>query len=421
MRYRPATLAVMATLSTVLVLNTPTASAAPACSASTCTVRFTLTGHPESFTVPAGVTELTAWVAGASGGTGFDYGAFGSSRGIPGSGGSVSAQVPVTPGETLTVVVGGHGTAYNAIGPGGYGGGGPSTRQAFGATGGGGSFLFRGPAILVAAGGGGGAGGMELEASGDPGGAGGSGGNGSDAFSGGGGATTTTPGAGCPAGTGPARGPATFGIGGATSSGGGAGGGGVYGGGSSCSTSFGGGGGSGLLAPGVTVIHRDTNNGDGLVQLSWPAPIKTTTTVAATPATAGPGGRVVLTAHVTPAPNSTPTGSVTFRSGTLALGTVPLTSAGIATLTTTAPHAPGTEPITASYGGAGRYQPSTSTTVLLTITERAPPLPPASPAATPAGAQLANTGKPAVTLLAAAALTLIFGAAITVIARRRPH
>ena len=66
----------------------------------TCT--FSFTGGDQAWTVPAGVTSATFDVQGASGGgvAGFGTG---------GGGGEAKADLPLTPGATVTLVVGGQG------------------------------------------------------------------------------------------------------------------------------------------------------------------------------------------------------------------------------------------------------------------------------------------------------------------------
>ncbi|GAA3559385.1 hypothetical protein GCM10022197_13490 [Microlunatus spumicola] len=115
---------------------------------------FTSTGAVQTFTVPTGVTALTAAVAGAAGG--------GSTTTPGGLGGRTSGTLAVDAGDELSLVVGGAGT-YDADsgagGAGGFGGGGAGgsfTEPSGGAGGGGGSFLFDDDTLLLAAGGGGG-------------------------------------------------------------------------------------------------------------------------------------------------------------------------------------------------------------------------------------------------------------------------
>ncbi len=89
--------------------------------------------------------------------------------------------------------------------------------------------------------------------------------------------------------------------------------------------------------------------------------VPTTTTVAASPAIASVGDSVTLTATVA-AGAYTPTGSVTFSSGSTTLGTAPLAAVNgnqVATLvTTTLPL--GTDPITASYPATSYFLASNS-------------------------------------------------------------
>ena len=93
-----------------------------------------------------------------------------------------------------------------------------------------------------------------------------------------------------------------------------------------------------------------------IVTVSVPAIAGTTTTVTSNPTSIPAGGSVVLTATVASS-SGTPTGTVTFTSGGVSLGTANL-SAGIATLTaTTLPV--GTDVVTAGYGGAASFAAST--------------------------------------------------------------
>ncbi|MEQ9502310.1 MAG: LruC domain-containing protein [Deltaproteobacteria bacterium] len=113
---------------------------------------FTYTGAPQTFVVPAGVTSIDAVLIGAPGAT-----VDGLRRG--GRGGRVTATLPVTPGETLYVYVGGNGLRPQ----GGYNGGGFGNGSNSLASGGGGGAtdIRRGGTslmdrVLVAGGGGGG-------------------------------------------------------------------------------------------------------------------------------------------------------------------------------------------------------------------------------------------------------------------------
>ncbi|MDQ1732337.1 MAG: hypothetical protein QOK10_2496, partial [Pseudonocardiales bacterium] len=187
------------------------AVAAPSatCTAGTCTVSFAETGAVQNWTVPAGVDHITVTAAGGSGGTGAPY------SGAPspgGTGGKVTATVPVQAGDALAIVVGAAGADgtpnSSTIAAGGYGGGASAgsvaspNAQGPGGGGGGGSLVFdtsAQPSLLVAAGGGGGSG-CFIGANPRTGGAGGAGGDAGVTPAGdgwaGAGATTTAPGAG---------------------------------------------------------------------------------------------------------------------------------------------------------------------------------------------------------------------------------
>jgi hypothetical protein len=220
---------------------------------------FEYTGKEQRFVVPRGVTKLSVKLLGAAGmGWSVYY------TNLPplfGSGGRVDAEIPVKPGETLYVNVGGQPVA---LGPGGFNGGGKSGTGSGshyeGAGGGGASDVREGgdilkDRILVAGGGGGmgccfesgdgsgGSGGNETGVAGSPTGNGGGGGSQTQGGAGGAGERGYGSESGGPGGSG------GFGVGGdggsgATQSGyttggaGGGGGGGYYGGGG------GGGGGS---------------------------------------------------------------------------------------------------------------------------------------------------------------------------------
>ena len=105
---------------------------------------FSYTGANQTFTVPPGVTSLTVKLWGA-GGAGAGLGG--------GSGAFVTGALTVTPGETLTLIVGGGGVYSDSGGLGGFGGGGYGTLS-----GGGGRSAIRNSSNveLVTAGAGGG-------------------------------------------------------------------------------------------------------------------------------------------------------------------------------------------------------------------------------------------------------------------------
>lgn len=106
---------------------------------------FTYTGADQSFVVPGGVTEIDVWLWGAGGGY----------KG--GAGGFASGAIPVTPGDTLTLVVGGGGGTTSGISA--FGGGGSFSNAGAGGAGGGRSGIdLLGTQLIVAGGGGGGTG-----------------------------------------------------------------------------------------------------------------------------------------------------------------------------------------------------------------------------------------------------------------------
>jgi len=230
-------------------------------------------GSVASYTVPAGVTTLQIQASGAQGGAG--------SSGAGGKGATLTAAFPVTPGETLHVVVGCAG-ATNGLDGGG----------------GGASFVYRtatAGGLLVAAAGGGGGEGSSPGANGSAttstvvagglgpgaGGTNGSGG-GAGAGTGGGGLLTTGAGVGGAAGgqslaSGAAGGSGSgaasggFGGGGAGPNGGGGGGGGYNGGGGGGQAGGGGGGGSFSATPLIS-SSGGAQPGNGQVVITIPPP-----------------------------------------------------------------------------------------------------------------------------------------------------
>src|SRR5918997_4139513 len=122
--------------------------------------KFSFTGAEQSFVVPAGVTTMHVVAIGGKGGTGAQNARAG------GFGAVVSADIAVTPGELLSVMVGGNGgSAVDTTGgSGGFNNGGTGGSDGEGAYGGGGgggmsdvvtSDGFLTGALVVAAGGGG--------------------------------------------------------------------------------------------------------------------------------------------------------------------------------------------------------------------------------------------------------------------------
>lgn len=110
---------------------------------------FTYTGSNQTFIVPAGVTSLTIKMWGAGGAGGF--------YGIGGTGAYVTGTLTVTPGQTLTIVVGQGGNTNGTTSFGGGGSGG--TGASYGGSGGGRSAIRNGATEIITAGGGGGGGG----------------------------------------------------------------------------------------------------------------------------------------------------------------------------------------------------------------------------------------------------------------------
>jgi len=227
---------------------------------------FPWTNGTQTFTVPAGIVALLVDVQGASG-AGLAPSALG------GNGGRVQATLSVTPGEVLTIMVGGAGILS---GQGGFNGGGAAgTNGIYG--GGGMSHIARGAGILVIAGGGGG-GGFQTAPGGAGGGLTGAAGT-TNCGGGGGGGTPVAGGAGGAAGSGGTAGTAGVqfigGTGGNGSTGGGGGGGGLWGGGGGggCGSASGGSGGGGSSFTDATVtavVHtQGFHNGPGVITVTW--------------------------------------------------------------------------------------------------------------------------------------------------------
>jgi hypothetical protein len=362
-----------------------------------------------TWVVPDGVTEIEAVVSGAAGGD---------SETLGGKGGGVQATIPVTPGETLTISVGGRGddeelflAAGGAGGAGGGGAGGSSPGRS-GGGGGGASDIRQGGSALsdrvVVAGGGGGAGG---DCDGD----GGVGGGqtptaGSGAVGGQPGTASAGGAAGTVAATAGVAGLGGTGANAGSANAGGGGGGGWYGGGGGGAGS-GGGGGSSYVTPSATdVVFADgARSGDGAVTISWvvnpttttaPATTSTTTTtvVPAGPvssfgpsASAGwsvltvPPGAVIQVSSDGWMPGSPVT--FTMFSTPTDLGTVPASSTGTAMgyFQVPASATDGAHLVVMS----GTSAAGTPASVSLPLTILAATTPAAAPAAAPVGAPLA--------------------------------
>jgi Glycine rich protein len=247
------------------------ASMASAVLAQTTTVTFPYTGSSASWTVPPWVTSIAIKAWGAQGG--FAYCCDGTIGNGGGLGGYAEGTLAVTPGETLTVFVGGQPGPIYSGGSGGFNGGGDFGQ--FGGGGGGASDVRRGTTGLtdrvIAAGGGGG------DQCGCPDhGTGGAGGglNGSPGIGGsqdqgfftpGGGGTQTTGGS---AGSSPGM-PGTFGSGGGPTSYHVAGGGGGWYGGGGAYAAGGGGGSSYVGGVELDSTTSGLNAGSGLVTVTY--------------------------------------------------------------------------------------------------------------------------------------------------------
>jgi len=244
------------------------------------TDNYGLTGAPVGWVVPPCVTSVDIVLAGAQGGS-----APGTSGG---SGTVITTTIVVTPGDAITINVGGAGGCPTA----GYNGGGlgfnaTNGNAAHGSCGGGGGTEISINGTLTAvAGGGGGAGGGSVAGNtgGDAGCGNGNAGISSYGAAGGGGTAVSGGTAGAPwAGTPPGGNAGSAGQGGnggfwQTASGGG-GGGGYFGGGGGgndgcCTGANGGGAGGGgsSLNPGGPCV-AGSNNGDGYVSITYNAPI----------------------------------------------------------------------------------------------------------------------------------------------------
>lgn len=272
-----------------------------------------------TFTVPAGVTELSIEINGAGGGDGGGDSAYGNASG--GMGTNITGMLSVTPGEVLTIRLGSPGThggsrhnpgsggsAY--LGAGGGGGTGSLTGGA-GGGGGGASGIWSGSDRLALAGGGGGGGGAPLLATGGYGGS--NGGNGGQGGAGGGsGGQGQNPNF--------SSGRAGTDAGSSSSSGGGGGGGGGYDGGyggeGGGNTGKGGGGGAAgsSWVAGSRFSQRSYDPASSRLaraRISWVQTFATTTTVQADPDVITVGDDAVFDVGVINDDTSTtPTGAV---------------------------------------------------------------------------------------------------------------
>jgi arabinogalactan endo-1,4-beta-galactosidase len=129
------------------------------------------------------------------------------------------------------------------------------------------------------------------------------------------------------------------------------------------------------------------------VAATVPTPM-TTTTILSAPATSLTGSSVTLSATVTGTTGTpSPTGQVTFLDGTTMLGSSSLSSSDVAAFTTSS-LAVGSHNLTANYAGDANNAPSTSNTVMLTVTGT----PDFSVSLSPASATVANGGSATATV-----------------------
>jgi hypothetical protein len=372
---------------------------------------FDYTGSPQTYTVPANTTKLVVQATGASGGDQVFTFPDGQSRTLShgGLGAEVQSTIEVTPGEQLTVDVGGQGQqpsyqwpSYNGNsseipiwtgdGVGGWGGGaggngGTAQEASGGGSGGGGSSeIASADTPLVVAGGGGGAGSWSFDPTATiPFGIGGAGGN----------AGTTAANGGNGIGRGIAKHWAGHGGTGGGQSGmngsaggdpnshdlgndaGGGGGGGGYnggdGGGHGGGGSGGGGAGSSYVVSGsaATSITTASDEGNGSVSITPLSQDDTITAVSLNPNQAyGQNATLQATVSSTMPGGPVPTGAVRFwaldNGASTPIGTGALSSNGQATVTVKDPglgqSSAAQETIYATYGGDANYTPLASST-----------------------------------------------------------
>jgi arylsulfate sulfotransferase len=98
------------------------------------------------------------------------------------------------------------------------------------------------------------------------------------------------------------------------------------------------------------------------------AQVTTTTTLSVSPASLAEGASATLSAKVTPSSGSTPTGKVSFYSGSLLLASASLNGSGAASVTVSSANvAPGTYSVVAKYAGDASDTASTSAPVTATV------------------------------------------------------
>ena len=382
-------IAAAAVTAAVAAIVTPVVIAGPA-SAAVTQAYFTSAGGIQHFVVPAAVTEIFITAIGGSGGAGESR--TGYSGGGGGAAGSISAALPVTPGQTLSIYIGNAGAAALENSPGaagsssglavagvlvsgGKGGSGDAAVLGGGGGGGGATVVTAGATPLLAAGGGGGGGGANPTGGG---GAGGSGGNPAANGQSGAGAVPGPGGKGAEPGLGVSGqgGQNRFDLAGA-GGGGGAGWnipGGQTGGGAGGISSLdpnkygnggGGGGGAGASSAEATATNVNFSTarsfGNGSVFISWGQPGTATTLQGTGFSYVGQPATFQVALFPTNPVRGEPlaTGIVTFYDGDRFLGNASVGTDGTASFSTSKLTA-GLHSITAAYNGDATYAGSTS-------------------------------------------------------------
>jgi len=422
------------------------ANAQSTCSVGETAVPFGFTGAEQTSVVPPGVTSLKVYLFGAQGGAGIAGAGFTgptSPGGAGGLGGAVAGTLAVTPGQTLSIWVGGQGS--QAVNPGGLGGVGASNSTPAGTGGGATDIRVGGNAIAnrVAIAGGGGGGGNAgwgnnaVEAGGDGGAGGGGAGSagvdvpgGSGPFGGSGGTVGVGGAGGGGCGSFPAIPGADSGDGGGSyifsgsfsgaGNAGGGGGGSTNGGGGggsgvgtiTCQQNWNGGGGGGAGGAsnnaGLTdvAVTDGVQTGDGAALVCYAQPIPTLT-LASSANPSAPAANVTFTATLADNAPLTGTGNVTFCADATTTdatcgGTAPLCTVAAATPSidcATTALAAGTHQITAYFSGDTNNGAATSAAPLTQLVGTAPAFT-SAPATTftigmPGSFTVTSTGAPA--------------------------
>ena len=120
----------------------------------------------------------------------------------------------------------------------------------------------------------------------------------------------------------------------------------------------------------IAVASGYSNSSAGSATYTITSAGATTTSLTASPNPVATGQTLTLTATVQGTDSTTPGGTVSFLSGSTPLGTAPVNSSGVATLTLTT-LAVGTYSITAQYSGNASFLSSTSTAASATVYSQA--------------------------------------------------